>query len=56
MIIAPIIEAAPSTYGPNDSVAVPLTSCVSEAMALVRTLTACSDSSNHPIFFMRILL
>jgi hypothetical protein len=56
MIIPPINEAAPSIYGLNDSVAVPLTSYVSEAIALVNTLIACSDLSNHPIFFCRILL
>ena len=42
IILPPNIAAPPSIYGLKDSVAVPLTKDVSEAIALVRTLTPCS--------------
>ena len=54
MQIPNTIDALASTWGANDSVHVPFTYYVSDAIALVTTLTPFSEWSNHPKFFIKM--
>ena len=56
IIIATITEKLASNIGERLSVLTPLIRLVSEAIALVKTLAPFSLKSNHPIFFLSMLL